>query len=56
MYFNNKTLCNKLAIQNNIKKDLELRWDGADWIDMARDVSNWQTFVITEISEFSSFN
>jgi len=30
--------------EDSIKKDLrELGWDGVEWIDMARDISKWQT-------------
>jgi acyl carrier protein len=33
--------------EDNIKKNLrELGWDGVDWIDIAWDISKWQTFVI----------
>jgi hypothetical protein len=45
-----------LRLGDNIEKDLrELRRDVVDWIDVARDISKCANFVITEISEFSTF-
>ena len=33
--------------EDNIKKDIrELEWDGVERIDIARDISKWQKFVI----------
>jgi hypothetical protein len=32
---------------DNIKMDLEIKWDGMDWIDVAQDRGQWRALVNT---------
>jgi hypothetical protein len=32
---------------DNIKMDLEIGWDGMDWIDLVQDRDQWRALVIT---------
>jgi hypothetical protein len=37
-------------LEDNIKMDLESRWDGVEWVDLAEDRDQWRALVNTAMN------